>query len=53
MFWTFVLLVALAVAFVKLGAASVMVGVLSMGLQAAGFVITVLVGIVLWKAYSK
>jgi len=53
MFWTFLLLTALAAVLIKLGAASVMVSVLSMGLQAAIFVIAILAALLLWKKLSK
>ena len=53
MFWTFLLLAALATAFVQLGAATVMVGVLSMGLKAAVIVIAILAALLLWKKLSK
>lgn len=52
MFWTFLLAISLATAFVKLGAASVMVGILSMGLQTALFVIAILAALLLWKKLS-
>ena len=53
MFWAFLLAVGLAAVFVKLGAISVMVSVLSMGLQAAVFVIVILAAVLLWKNLSK
>ena len=53
MFWTFLLAMSLAAAFVKLGAASVMVSVLSMGLQASVIVIAILAALLLWKNLSK
>ena len=53
MFWTFLLLSALAAAFIKLGAASVMVSVLSMGLQVAVFVIVILAALLLWRKLLK
>lgn len=53
MFWTFLLLSALAAVFIKLGAASVMVSVLSMGLQAAVIVIAMLAALLLWRKLSK
>lgn len=53
MFWTFLLLTALAALLIKLGAASVMVSILSMGLQAAVFVIAILAALLLWKKLSK
>lgn len=53
MFWTFLLLTILAALLIKLGAASVMVSVLSTGLQAAVFVIAILATLLLWKKLSK
>ena len=53
MFWTFFLAISLATAFVKLGAASVMVSVLSTGLQAAVLVIAILTAVLLWRKLSK
>lgn len=53
MFWTFLLAMTLAAAFVKLGAASVMVGILSTGLQAAVFIIAILAALLLWNKFSK
>lgn len=53
MFWTFLLLSALAAVFIKLGAASVMVSVLSMGLQAAVIVIAILAALLLWRKLLK
>ena len=49
MFWTFLLAISLAAAFVKLGGASVMVSVLSMGLHASVIVIAILAALLLWK----
>lgn len=53
MFWTFLLLTTLAALLIKLGAASVMVSVLSTGLQAAVFMIAILAALLLWKNLSK
>lgn len=53
MFWTFLLLTTLAALLIKLGAASVMVSVLSTGLQAAVFMIAILAALLLWKKLSK
>ena len=53
MFWTFLLAVGLASVFVKLGAASVTVSILTIALQGAGIVVAVLVGLVLWKSFAK
>jgi len=53
MFWTFLLLTALAALLIKLGAASVMVSVLSTGLQVAVFVIAILAALLVWKKLSK
>lgn len=52
MFWIFLLLTALAALLMKLGAVSVMVSVLSMGLQAAAIVISILATLLLWKKLS-
>ncbi len=52
MFWIFLLLTALAALLIKLGAVSVMVSVLSMGLQAAAIVISILATLLLWKKLS-
>jgi hypothetical protein len=53
MFWTFLLLTALAGLLIKLGAASVMVNVLSLGLQVSVLVITILAALLLWRKLSK
>lgn len=53
MFWTFLLLSSLAALLIKLGAASVTVSVLSMGLQAAVIVIAILAALLLWEKQSK
>ena len=53
MFLAFVLVIGFAFVLVKLGAASVMVNVLSMGLHAALVVIAVLAGVLLWKKLVK
>ena len=53
MFLAFVLVIGFAIVLIKLGAASVMVSVLSMGLQAAVFVIVILAAVLLWKNFSK
>jgi len=53
MFWTFMLATGLAAVFVKLGAASVTVSVLSMALQAAGLLVAILVAALLWKTVAK
>ncbi len=52
MFLTFVLVIGFAIVLIKLGAASVMVSVLSMGLHAALIVIAVLAAVLLWKKLS-
>lgn len=49
MFWIFLLITALAALLLKLGAASVMVSVLSIGLKAAVIVIAILGLILIWK----
>lgn len=54
MFWIFLLLTALAAVLIKLGAASVMVSVLSMGLKAAVIAIAILGVLLIWKRlFSK
>lgn len=53
MFWIFLTVTALAVVLIKLGAASVMVSVLSIGLKAAAIVIALLVAFLIWKKVSK
>jgi hypothetical protein len=53
MFWTFLLAVGLASMFVKLGAASVTVSLLTIALQAAGVVVAILVGVLLWKVIAR
>lgn len=53
MFWTFLLLTALAALLIKLGALSVTVSVLSMGLQAATAVIAILAALLFWKTLSN
>jgi hypothetical protein len=53
MFWTFLLLTALAGLLIKLGAASVMVSVLSLGLQVSVLVIVILAALLLWRKLSK
>lgn len=52
MFWTFLLAVALATTFVKLGAASVMIKVLSIALLASLVAIAVLVALLLRNRLS-
>lgn len=53
MFWSFLLATGLAAVFVKLGAASVTISVLSMALQGAGLVIAALVVALLWKRFAN
>jgi hypothetical protein len=53
MFWTFLLATGLAAVFVKLGAVSVTVSLLSMALQGAGLVIAALVVALLWKTFAN
>ncbi len=53
MFLAFVLVIGFAIVLIKLGAASVMVSVLSMGLHAALIVIAVLAAVLLWKKLSR
>lgn len=53
MFWIFLLLTALATILIKLGAASVMVKTLSVGLTIALIVITILASMLLWKKFAK
>lgn len=49
MFWTFILIVALALTFVRLGAYSVLVSVLSGSLQLAMLVIAALTIVIIWR----
>ena len=53
MFWIFLLFTALAAILIKLGAASVMVSVLSIGLKAAVIVIAILGLLLIWKTISS
>lgn len=53
MFWIFLLAIALAATFTKLGAASVMISVLSMGLQVAVGISAFLVALLLWKHFVR
>jgi len=53
MFWTFLLVTGLAAVFIKLGAASVTVSLLSVALQGAGLLIAILVVALLWKTFAK
>lgn len=53
MFWIFLLLTALATILIKLGAASVMVKTLSIGLMITLIVIAILAGMLLWKKFAK
>ena len=53
MFWTFLLAISLATAFVKLGAASAMVGMLSMALQCAVLAIAILTAVLLLRRGEK
>ena len=53
MFWIFLLIATLAVLLIKLGAATVMVSVLSTVLQVAVFVIAVLAVLLIWKKLSR
>ncbi len=52
MFWTFLLAAGLAAVFVKLGAASVTISVLTIALQVAGLAVATLVGVLLWKTFA-
>jgi len=53
MFWIFLLITALATLLIKLGAASVMVSVLSLGLKAAVITVAILTTLLLWAKFSK
>ena len=53
MFWTAILAFGLAVSFIKLGAASVIVSILGMALQASAAIIAVLVVLLIWKKHFK
>ena len=52
MFWIFLLLTSLAAVLIKLGAASVMVSVLSIGIKIAVILIFALTALLLWKNYQ-
>jgi hypothetical protein len=53
MFWTFLLVVAFSAVLIKLGATTVMVSVISLGLKSALIVIAILATLLLWKQFSK
>ncbi|MBK7462489.1 MAG: hypothetical protein IPJ50_06890 [Betaproteobacteria bacterium] len=53
MFWIILAITALAAALMKLGAASVMVSVLSIGLKASVIAIAILAALLLWVKLSK
>lgn len=53
MFWIFLLAVALATTFTKLGAASVMISILSIGLQVALGIIALLAALLVWKHFVR
>lgn len=53
MFWIFLLITALATLLIKLGAASVMVSVLSLGLKVAVITVAILTTLLLWAKFSK
>ena len=53
MFWIILAITALAAALMKLGAASVMVSVLSIGLKASVIAIAILAALLLWVKLLK
>lgn len=53
MFWIFLLVTALATILIKLGAASVTIKLLSLGVSIAVIVIAALAALLLWKKFSK
>ena len=53
MFWNFLVFVSLAASFSQLGASSVTIGILSVGLKAAIFIIAALAVMLLWKSQKK
>lgn len=53
MFWTFLLAAGLATMFIKLGAASVTISVLTIALKLAGLAVATLVALLLWKTFAK
>ena len=53
MFWTFLLAAGLATMFVKLGAASVTISILTIALQVAGLAVAILLGVLLWKTFAR
>ena len=54
MFWTVLMLTGLAVVFTQLGAMSVWIAVLKLGLLASLLIIAVAAGIIVWrKAFSS
>ena len=52
MFWTFILILILALMLVKLGAYSVLVSMLAGGLQLALLVIACLAIVLIWRRFS-
>jgi len=53
MIWIFLIVTAMSTLLIKLGAVSLMAGLLSMALKAALVVILVLAGLLLWRYYKK
>ncbi len=53
MLWIVLLVAIFAIALIKLGAASVMVNLLGIGLMIATIVIIILAALLLWKWYVK
>jgi len=51
MFWIFILMAGLALTFAQLGAYSVLVGILSLGLKLAILAIVFLVVALVWRKY--
>jgi len=54
MFWTFVMITGLAIVFIQLGAMSVWIAVLKLGLLGSLFIIAIAAGIIAWrKAFPR
>jgi len=53
MFWSFLIVSAICIALLKLGAVSVQVAILALSFKAALAVIAVLVGLLLWKRRKR
>ena len=54
MFWTFVMITGLSIVFIQLGAMSVWIAVLKLGLLGSLFIIAIAAGIIAWrKAFPR